>query len=175
MGMKTVRHALGAVLALCIAGTALAADQKWTEYKYKEDHFAISEPVAPQAEFKTQDRPGGKDVRHAYVYYPDGGQDTIFVVQVGSKIPKDPRSDSDLVDYAARNIPVNARLPITAGNVKGVAFMYDTDAAHKTLIHAFAHDGFTYIVQVIVPKNKFPHPLQDRWMDSFRILDANGK
>ena len=53
--------------------------------------------------------------------------------------------------------------------------MYDTDQTHKTLIHAYARDGLTYVVQVIVPKGKFPHPLQERWMDSFRILDAKGE
>ena len=167
-----------AVVAAAMLGTgAFAAEQQWTEYKYKDDHFAISQPVAPKSEFKTEDRPGGKDVRHAYIYYPDGAakSDTIFVVQVGSKIPKDPRSDDEMVAYAARNIPKDAQRVIKVGDVKGVTFMYDTDKTHKTLVRAFAHAGFTYIVQVIVPTASYPHPLQDRWMDSFHILAANEK
>src|ERR1041385_9206724 len=117
--MKTAYHVMLAVLSVLVATSVGAAEQKWTEYRSKADHFAITQPLAPTSEFKTEDRPGGKDVRHAYIYYPDPkSQDTLFVVQVGSKIPKDPRPDADLVQYAARNIPKDAQRPIVAGTVK---------------------------------------------------------
>ena len=169
-----MRTVIAVVMATLIGTSAYAAEQKWAEYKFKEDRFAISEPVPPRTETRKFDAAFGPVTENVYAFFP-GPEGVVFTVHVNARSEGDHRSDDEILAFSVKSVPPDAQRVLTQSGVKGVEFAFDNDAASKTLMRIFVRDGELYILQLTGLKSAFPHPLAERWLNSWRLLAPDEK